>query len=293
MTMHEHIRNELAAFLSGDLDERTAAAVRDHLGACEECGRELESLKNMWQSLAKVPDEVPSERLGARFYDALNAYENSLRGSGLTTAGRFRGADNRVPDRPGMLEWIGRLGWPGRLGSLISRQPAIQFALVLTVLMVGGFIGYGLRSNGARNEEMVQLREEVRSVSRLLIVSLLQQQTATGRLQGVSWSYRVDNSDPEITGALLQTLSQDPNVNVRLAALDALSRNLGQPAVRGGLIKALEKQSSPLIQLAIVDMVVQSDMKESGDVLRQILQKPGVNETVKKRIEEALQHLTT
>jgi hypothetical protein len=274
MTMHEHIRNELAAFLSGNLDDVTAAAVREHLGSCAECSRELDDLRAVWQSLAKVPDELPDERLSGRFYDALAAYESTLRGA----------ANRSVRPLPG---WIGRLGW------LIPRQPAVQFALVLAVLVVGGFIGYALRSNGAQHDELVQLREEVRSVNRLLIVSLLQQQSAAERLQGVSWTYRVDHADPEITGALLQTLSQDPNVNVRLAALDALSRNLDQPAVRGGLVKALENQSSPLIQLAIVDLAVQSDLKESGEVLRQILRKPGVNETVKKRIEDALQHLNT
>jgi HEAT repeat protein len=180
-----------------------------------------------------------------------------------------------------------------RLGWLIPRQPAVQFALVLGVLVVGGFIGYGLRENGAKIDEMAQLREEVRSVSRLLIVSLLQQQTAAERLQGVSWTYKVEDHDPEITGALLQALTADPNVNVRLAALDALSRNLGDPGVRGGLVKAIGKQSSPLIQLAIVDVVVKSDIKESGDALRQILGKPGVDATVRKRIEDALQQLTT
>ena len=275
---HDRIRNDLAAFLSGDLDEKTAAGVRDHLGTCPECNREFESLRTVWQSLGRLPDEAPGTALGERFYDALAAYEAGMRGRPVrpTRLGR--------PDRPELTD---RLGW------LIPRHPAVQFALVLAVMIVGGFIGYGLRGNGARNDEMAQLRDEVRSVSRLLIVSLLQQQSAAERLQGVSWSYKVDNSDPEITGALLQTLVQDPNVNVRLAALDALSRNMSQPAVRGGLISALEKQSSPLIQLAIVDMVVQSDMKESGDVLKQILRKPGVNETVKKRIEEALQHLAT
>jgi hypothetical protein len=274
MNDHERFRNDLVAFLSGDLDDRTAAAVREHLAGCPSCSRELDSLRNVWQNLGRVPDEVPSPRVAERFYEMLNA-------AGRVEAYRH---EPRAHARPGLIE---RLGW------LIPRHPAVQFALVLAVLVVGGFIGYSLRENGAKADEMVQLREEVRSVSRLLIVSLLQQQTAAERLQGVSWTYKVQDNDPEITGALLQALSQDPNVNVRLAALDALSRNINDPGVRGGLVRALEKQSSPLIQLAIVDVVVKSDIKESGDALRQILRKPGVDKTVKQRIENALQQLTT
>jgi hypothetical protein len=272
--LHVRYRNDLVALLSGDLDDRSAASMKEHLAACPSCRGELESLRNVWQNLGRVPDELPSPRAAERFFEMLNAAER---------VESYRHGPRPVA-RPGLLD---RLGW------LIPRHPAVQFALVLAVLVVGGFVGYGLRENGAKVDEMAQLREEVRSVSRLLIVSLLQQQTATERLQGVSWTYRVDDHDPEITGALLQALGQDPNVNVRLAALDALSRNLGDAGVRGGLVRALEKQSSPLIQLAIVDVMVKSDIRESGDALRQILKKPGVDKTVKQRIEDALQQFTT
>ncbi len=270
MTTHDHFSDDLAAYLSGDLDERAAAELRDHLEHCPACSRELGAMRGVWQSLGQVPEETPDPRARARFYDALNAFEQTLR------VGRARG--------PG---WIDSLGW------MVPRHPALQFALVLAVLVVGGFIGYGLHGNGSRNEEIGELREEVRSVSRLLTVSLLRQQSASERLQGVSWSTRLADSDPEITEALLRTLGHDPNVNVRLAALDALSGNLNRPALRGELMSALEKQSSPLIQMAIVDLLVRSDLKESGDVLKQMLGKPGVDETVRKRIETALQNLNT
>jgi hypothetical protein len=274
---HDLFRNDLVAFLTGDLDERAAASMRDHLASCPSCRGELESLRDVWQSLASVPDELPGPRLAERFYEMLDGAER---------------IESRISD-PNRARAGSRRGLPDRLGWLIPRHPAVQFAIGLAVLIVGAFIGYGLRENGAKNDEMAQLREEVHSVSRLLIVSLLQQQTASERLQGVSWTYKVGDHDPEITGALLQALDQDPNVNVRLAALDALSRNLGDPGVRGGLVKAIERQSSPLIQLAILDVMVKSDIKESGDALRQILQKPGVDKTVKQRIEDALHQLST
>ena len=106
-------------------------------------------------------------------------------------------------------------------------------------------------------------------------------------------TYKVENHDPEITGALLTTLVQDPNVNVRLAALEALSQRVADPSVREGLVQSITRQSSPLIQMAIVDVAVRFGMKESQSVLREIVRQPGVDQTVKKRIEEALQHLTT
>ena len=123
-----------------------------------------------------------------------------------------------------------------------------------------------------------------------IVSARLAMEEARGRLLGASLRFQ---ENPEITGALLETLGQDPNVNVRLAALDALSKRLGEPAVRSGLIRALDKQTSPLMQLALVDVVVESDIRESEGALRQLLRQPGVNETVKKRVEEALHQLTT
>ncbi len=125
----------------------------------------------------------------------------------------------------------------------------------------------------------------------VLIVSLLGQQSATERLMGVSRSYKLEQADPEVTGALLRTLTQDPNVNVRLAALEAVSRNISQPGVREELLRSLTDISSPMVQLAIVDFVVHSNMKESAGVLADLLKKPGINEVVKTRIEQALQYL--
>ena len=51
----------------------------------------------------------------------------------------------------------------------------------------------------------------------MLMLSLMQQQSATERLRGVSGSMQIDQPGTEIVRALLETFMHDPNVNVRLA----------------------------------------------------------------------------
>ena len=277
MNTDEHVKDQLVAYLSGNLDERGTAIIAEHLNGCDACSRELESNRKVWLSLGNIPDEQPAARMTERFRESLIDYEATLRGS------HPKGA--HLPSTPsrGWLDWIS------------PRQPAVQFALVLILFavggIVGGLVGYRLGGNSPDVTGMVQLREEVRSVNRLLIVSLLGQQSATERLMGVSRSYKLEQADPEVTGALLRTLTQDPNVNVRLAALEAVSRNISQPGVREELLRSLTDISSPMVQLAIVDFVVHSNMKESAGVLADLLKKPGINEVVKTRIEQALQYL--
>jgi HEAT repeat protein len=171
--------------------------------------------------------------------------------------------------------------------------PTVRFALALTLILVGAVVGYRLRGDSVNESQIAQIRDEVRTVNRLLTVSLLRQQSASERLQGVNRSYKLDDVDTEITNALLLAFKHDPNVNVRLAALDALSRNISQQDVRHELITAIQTQSSPMVQIAIVDLMVQIREKQSTDVLKQMLQKSDVNDAVKKRIEQGIQQLNS
>src|SRR5262245_29142262 len=95
----------------------------------------------------------------------------------------------------------------------------------------------------------------------------------------------------EVLSALLRTVNQDPNVNVRLSAVDAL-RNFGEsPVARKGVTQALTKQSSPLVQVAIIDLLVDLRDRQAIPFLKDLLQDSQTDENVRKRIASALQQL--
>src|SRR6266542_2243037 len=56
----------------------------------------------------------------------------------------------------------------------------------------------------------------------------------------------------------------DPNVNVRLASVDALKRFSMQADVRLGTLRALTEASSPMLQVAIIDFMVET--RDTGAV---------------------------
>jgi HEAT repeat protein len=91
--------------------------------------------------------------------------------------------------------------------------------------------------------------------------------------------------------ALLDTLMHDSNVNVRLAAIDALRQFGSQQVVRNGVVQALTRQDSPMVQMALIDLVVDWREKESVDTLRILSQNQNLNEAVRERAQDGLMQL--
>jgi hypothetical protein len=70
------------------------------------------------------------------------------------------------------------------------------------------------------------------------------------------------NAGNDIVDALTETLNNDPSANVRLAALDGLTRFYRNGYVRKKLIASLKKQQDPLVQIALINLLTQ--MRELG-----------------------------
>ena len=123
-------------------------------------------------------------------------------------------------------------------------------------------------------------------------LSMLKQQSASQRLEGVSWSTRMTGPDPKVLDALLHTLRYDNSVDVRLASLDALSRYGSRPEVRRGLIEALPGQQSPLVQVALIDLLVDLHDPNAVQQFKRFQQDPKVDPTVRKRADWGIQQLS-
>jgi len=125
----------------------------------------------------------------------------------------------------------------------------------------------------------------------LVALSLLQQQSASERLRGVSYAYRVEPSDSEVLSALLNTVNRDSNVNVRLAAVDALHPFASSAATRSAIVQALPKQTSPLVQVALIDLLVDLKERQAEPELRQLIQNSAADTGVRERAQWALERL--
>jgi HEAT repeat protein len=126
----------------------------------------------------------------------------------------------------------------------------------------------------------------------LVVISMLQQQSASERLQGVSYSRAQADPDPKVLNALLHTMRYDNSVDVRLAALDALSHYGSRQDVRKGLMDSLQEQQSPLVQVALIDVLVDMHDASAVDRLKRLQQDPKTDPSVRKRADWGIQQLT-
>jgi hypothetical protein len=206
-----------------------------------------EVVNRTWERMGRWQDEEPGPAVRARFYQMLEAYE----------AGRR--------ERRERFSWAW-FRWPAAVAACAA------------CLLVGIFAG---RQSGG-GSDVATLKTEVQSMRQLVALSLMQQQSAVDRLRGVTWSYRVQPSDTEVLSALLEAINHDDAVNVRLAAADALRRFRGSPVAQRGVVQSLSRQDSPLVQAALLDLIVEMKAPGAAAEVRRIASDsnadPGVRE---------------
>jgi hypothetical protein len=248
----------LADYWSQTLSAAQEIAFETHLSCCETCRREADRLGVLWRNLgAAASAEEPADAVRTRFYETLAAYRDGA------AAGRW--------------------------------NPLWQIAAGVALLLAGTGLGYSWHRSQAASAEVTQLRGEVGTMRQLVALSLLQQQSASERLRGVSWAYQVEPPDPEVLTALLAAVNHDPNVNVRLAAVDALrpfaSSPATRPMTRDAAIQALSRQTAPIVQVALIDLLVDLKEKSAEQALRSVASDNSADAGVRERAHWALETL--
>ena len=136
--------------------------------------------------------------------------------------------------------------------------------------------------------DIATLRQEVRNLREVVALSLLDQQSASERLRGIRYSVSLDGSDPEVVDALSRTLRGDPSVDVRLAAADALRRYPLPAAIRDSVFQMLESDDSPLVQIAVIDLLVSRKDPAVRARLQTLRDRPGLDANVREYLQALL-----
>lgn len=169
-------------------------------------------------------------------------------------------------------------------------QPVFyRVAAAVALLILGGGIGFFIsKQNDKKLEEIakkVEAQEQqirmTNEITREMMAKLGNEQSASQRIQGVNVALKFEKADDEIVKALVKTMNEDPNTNVRLAALEALSKFIEEPAVKKAFVTSLTTQQDPHVQIALIQILVKIKEKGVVDDLQKIVDDAGTIQAVK------------
>lgn len=149
-----------------------------------------------------------------------------------------------------------------------------QMAAAVALLVVGGSIGYFISSQRQHNEELAALRNEIALTRQQMMDQLGNSQSPSQRMLGVKAAYEsVEKNSPndEIIRVLVARMNEDVNSNVRLAAIDALSKFREEEKVKTVLIQSLAVQKDPVVQIALIQLLVEVKDKDAVKSFQKII----------------------
>ncbi len=190
---------------------------------------------------------------------------------------------------------------PARLTSRFHHQIAKRTNpnrwawLAVAAAALVGFLSFfaGRYTAPAGKEDIASLRGEVRNLREVVALSLLDQQSASERLRGIRYSAALEGNDPEVVDALSRTLRSDPSVDVRLAAADALRRFPLPAAVTESTWQLLDKDDSPLVQIAVIDLLSSRKDPTVRARLEALRDRPGLDPNVRDYLQALLSNQRT
>jgi hypothetical protein len=219
---------------------------------------DVPDLDQLHSEIIRMEDAAPSRRLDDQIYAML--------------------ANKKKENRPRSIRGI--FSWPERMPRL---------ALASLTLVLGIAAGYVLRTPSADADRKIDvLSQQVSDLQEMMMLSLLEKGSATERLKAVNLTQEMSDASRKVTNALLQTLNHDENVNVRLAALEALKPYAAESGVREALIRSIARQESPLVQISMAELMVALQEKSAVKEFQKIVDSDKTPAEVKKKIKESI-----
>jgi hypothetical protein len=156
-----------------------------------------------------------------------------------------------------------------------------RVAAGFVLLMAGLAIGYKINQSNVEADRLTKLEEQLEENRRMMLAMMDNQLSASQRMLGVSVAYELEKPDDEIVNVLVKAMNEDANTNVRLAALDALGKFSDEPQVRNELIGSLKVQKDPVVQIALIQLLVKMKEKSVLNQLEKITRDAGALKAVK------------
>ena len=245
--------------MAGDISTQDEKTLDAYLLKDEQLASELKEMEQTWSLFEEIERPEPSVSMDARFDGMMAAYSES------------------VEKKPSQL-------------ALLMEQVSKTWQMGLASLVIGLFIGWWALPSQTQKEDIQVLSSEIQSMKEMMMLTLIEQPKAQERIRAVNLAAELPSADQKVINALIATLNQDENLNVRLASLESLTRYADQAEVRQALVDALKMQDSPLMLVAIADVLVQIQATSSLKTMQELIESTE-DQIVKEKLKQSVQTL--
>ena len=262
---NKHIIPLLPDYVDGLLSEVDRKMVEIHLDDCALCHSELSDLKQLFHAFKAEEELLPSASLKTIFLAQLEEEMNA--------ATKVVSLDPKLVRKP--THWTKQL---------------IKIAASI-LLLVGAFFLGTEKSEERAKKEIAQLTEETLEIKQTAMISLMENKSASRRIQGVNYLQDSDEPDEAVVTALADRMLYDENINVRAAAVEVLAKFTTSEIVQNTFIEALKLEKEPGLQIAIIKTLGQMQEKKAVTPMKQLLENEETQPFVKEQIESVLPNI--
>lgn len=244
----DEIDGLLIEYWENNLPKSRRAEVEQHIQTCAECHTAWEEYKELFSLIENNALEEPSPLLGEKFGDMLLAEsEIAVSQSPVSEAMPVLKQSKSLP------QWL---------------------RIAASIILLAGGILIGMQITSKQNTssaEITALNGEVKEMKEALMVTLLDNESASERLKAVNYTETMNEPDNKVIEALTHTLNEDNNVNVRLAAAYSLDKFSTSQRVRDSLVSSLPRQTEPVMQIVLINILAEHKEPKAIEPIRKIL----------------------
>jgi len=260
-----HIIDLLPDYIDNLLSVEKKKEVEAHLKNCTPCTKELEEYKSLFKEFKKEKLVKPSTNLSKNF-DKMLAKEKDA------TIRLVSISNNKTNS---VANWF-----------LTSIKVAASIALLIVA-----FVGGKYYQLDASQKEIALIKNESIQLKQTTMISLMENQSASKRIQGLRFIEELEKPDQAIINALANRMLHDENTNVRLAAAEALAKFSESELVKSVFIEALEIEKNPSVQIAIIQNLAKTQEKKAVESMQKLLEQEDTPPFIKEEINQVLSEI--
>ncbi len=239
----EEIKINIPEYIDGKLDKKATEAISLHLKSCDSCTEIYNEFNSFLKFTDKLPEISPPEGMKEEFLDMMESEDQFIQ--------------NKTTIIP---MWA---------------------KVAATILVVFGTFISGYFSGSKQNNEQL-LQTEITQLKQEVLLAGLRDYSGPQKIAAVYNIKTSGQSGDNLVDALVYTMNSDKNVNVRLAAINALSEMMdNNETIKTMLINSLSIQENPLLQISLIQVLTEAGVTEAKEKIETISEDENTDQNVK------------